>query len=314
MDLRWLGRYNLWRIDCLWWRTLSELPTDVRYVIVSPVRDEEGFIEDTIRCVASQTQLPREWVIVNDGSTDRTGEILDNAAATHPWIQVIHRKDRGYRKAAGGVMEAFHEGLQSLAVEKWEFLVKLDGDLTFSADYFQRCFDEFARDLRLGICGGVVVHEQNGVQQVEKHPLFHVRGATKIYRQECWRQIEPLLIAPGWDTLDEVNANMRGWTTRSLPDVRLLHRRFTGEAQGQLRNFMKNGLACYITGYHPLFMLVKCVGRFFRRPYVTASVGLVLGYVRGYVRRVPRAPDAELIRYLRRQQLRRLLGMSSIWK
>ena len=158
------------------------------------------------------------------------------------------------------------------------------------------------------------MHEHNGVQEVEKHPLFHVRGATKIYRQECWRQIEPLLIAPGWDTLDEVNANMRGWTTRSLPDVRLLHRRLTGEAQGQLRNFMKNGLACYICGYHPLFMVVKCGGRMLRRPYISGSVGLVLGYLSGYVRRVPRAPDKELTRYLRRQQLRRLLGMSSIWK
>lgn len=285
-----------------------------RYVIVSPVRDEEQNIDATIDSVARQSVLPQQWVLVNDGSTDRTGEILDRAAVAHRWLSVIHRNDRGFRAPGTGVIDAFYEGYHSLRAVDWEFVVKLDGDLVLPTDYFEKCFAEFAREPRLGISGGIVYHLANGKEVIEPNPRFHVRGATKIYRRECWEAIGGLLKAPGWDTLDEVKAQMLGWSTRSLPELRLLHLRPTGLADGSWRNAVKNGRANYFSGYHPLFMLLKCVKRLFEPPYGTASAGLLVGFISGYLYRLPQVDSPALIGYLRRQQVRRLLMRDSIWR
>ncbi len=117
-----------------------------KYVIISPVRDEEAYLRFTIESVLAQTIRPIEWVIVNDGSTDRTGSIIDEYAARHSWIRPVHRQNRGFRKAGGGVVEAFNEGYRSLSTDDWEFVVKLDGDLTFNPDYFERSLRNFERD------------------------------------------------------------------------------------------------------------------------------------------------------------------------
>src|SRR5271170_928945 len=107
-----------------------------RYVIITPVRDEEKYIEVTIESVVRQTTRPVEWMIVDDGSVDLTGEIIDRYAAQYSWIRVVHRANRGFRKSGGGVMEAFYDGFNALQCKDWEFIVKLDGDLSFAAEYF----------------------------------------------------------------------------------------------------------------------------------------------------------------------------------
>jgi poly-beta-1,6-N-acetyl-D-glucosamine synthase len=285
-----------------------------RYVIITPVRDEEKFVEATIRSVTCQTNLPSEWVIVDDGSTDSTGKILDRHAAQFPWIHIVHRPNRGYRKSGGGVMEAFYAGYNSLRCDDWEFIVKLDGDLTFSSDYFEKCLAHFNRQPELGIGGGEIYHSLGGELKLEANPRFHVRGATKIYRRSCWEGIGGLWMAPGWDTIDEVKANMIGWKTRSFSELHLLHHRFTGSAEGLLRDRVKHGLACYVSGYHPLFVAAKCVPRLAQKPYLIGSAAIFYGFLKGYLTRAPRVSDPRMIDYLRTQQLRRLVGLETIWK
>lgn len=285
-----------------------------RYVIISPVRDEERYLQETIRSVAGQTLLPAEWVIVNDGSRDGTGAIIDHSAAVYPWITPVHRGDRGFRKAGGGVIDAFYDGYRALRTPEWDFIVKLDGDLSFAADYFARCFAHFAADGLLGIGGGMIYHHIDGRLELEKQPLFHVRGATKIYRHECWAALGGLLAAPGWDTLDELKATMLGWRTQSFADLQLLHHRHTGAADGAWRNAVKNGLANYVSGYHPLFMLAKCLKRLAAKPYLLGATGLLYGYLRGYCSGTARVDDAALIGFIREQQLRKLMLRPSVWK
>lgn len=285
-----------------------------RYVIVTPTRDEERHIERTIESVLGQSVLPAEWLIVDDGSTDRTGAIIDRYADHVPWIRAFHRVNRGFRKAGGGVIEAFYDGYNCLATEDWEFIVKLDGDLAFSPDYFERCFAHFHIEPRLGIGGGEIYHEINGQLKLEVNPTFHVRGATKIYRKACWEAIGGLWMAPGWDTIDEVKANMLGWTTHSFPDLRLIHHRLTGSADGLLRDRVKLGMACYVSGYHPLFVAAKCLSRLARKPYVVGAAAIAFGFLKGYFAHKPQVRDAQLIRYLRNQQLRRLCGLKTIWR
>ena len=287
----------------------------VNYVVITPVRNEVEFVGRTIQSMASQTMTPQQWVIVDDGSSDGTGDVLAAATERHAWIKVVRRKDRGFRHSGSGVVQAFEDGLAAVDAPDWQFLVKLDGDLAFDADYFAASLGHFAKDPSLGIAGGVVYVSVDGQWKVDSpgDPPFHVRGATKIYRRACWEQISPLPAYPGWDTIDEVKANMHGWRTRSLRGIPLYQQRATGGADGAWRNWLKNGLANYVTGYHPLFMLGKCVKRLWGAPPVVPAIALWLGFCSGYVRRGPRLREMDVVRYLRQQQLRRLFMRSSIY-
>jgi biofilm PGA synthesis N-glycosyltransferase PgaC len=286
----------------------------IKYVIVSPVRDEEQYVVETIRSVTSQTVRPEEWVIVDDGSSDATGKIIDDYARKYPWIKALHRPDRGSRVPGSGVMEAFYTGYQSLNSLDWDFIVKLDGDVGLNPDYFEKCFERFNEDPKLGMCGGAMYCIKNGQMQLESHPLLHVRGPIKLYRRSCWDAIGGLMNAPGWDTVDEVQANRLGWHTKTFLDLKAIHYRPTGAAQGAWRNSVKLGRADFISGYHPVFEIVKCLIRLFRKPYVVNAIAQGYGFFSGYTKRIPRVEDPALIRYIRSQQMRRLFMMKSIWK
>lgn len=287
--------------------------SEARYVIVTPVRNEDTYLEKHLASVVRQTIRPTEWIIVDDGSTDMTGAIVDRWASQHAWIKSLHRGDRGFRQAGTGVIEAFNDGYHALETHDWNFLVKLDGDLILSPDYFERCAEEFAKDARLGIGGGIVSDREDASLKFEQGPSFHVRGAVKMYRRACWDAIGGLITSPGWDTVDELKANYLGWHTRSFTDLRVLHCRRTGAVDGRWKDAIKNGRANYVTGYHPVFMFLKCLRRALNKPYVVEALGLFYGFVSGYIRRIPQVEDPALIKYIRRQQLRRLFLLKSIW-
>lgn len=286
----------------------------IRYVIITPARNEAENLQNNIASVTSQTIRPAEWILVDDGSTDATKAIADRCASGHTWVRVVQRRDRGFRHAGTGVIEAFYDGYRELKTQDWEYLVKLDADLVFSDDYFEKCFEQFKSDPQLGIGGGTLYHVINDHIVMENHQSFHVRGATKIYRRACWEALGGLLTSPGWDTVDELKAHFLGWQTRSFPDTKVRHQRPTGAVDGTWRNAVKHGLANYVAGYHPLFVLVKCLKRALHQPYLVESAGILFGFLGGYARRFPRPDDPAFMRYVRAQQLRRLIFLDSIWK
>jgi glycosyltransferase involved in cell wall biosynthesis len=284
-------------------------------VVITPARDEAGHIERTIESMAAQYVPPAQWIVIDDGSTDGTGEILDRWSTRLPWMTVVHRGDRGHRAPGGGVVEAFYAGYAQLRVHAWDYIAKLDADLSFAPDYFESCLRFFELDPLLGVGGGIVCRHEKGQLVVDSKgdPPFHVRGATKIYRRHCWDQIGPLAKAPGWDTIDEVKANFHGWTSRTFERTPVIQHKPTGSADGHWRNAYKNGLANYMTGYHPLFMLAKCARRVARRPWQVEAVALMAGFCSGYLKRLPQGIDREAICYLRQQQIRRLCLRRSIY-
>lgn len=285
-----------------------------RYVVVTPIRDEEAYLRLTVESIIKQTVLPREYVLVNDGSKDRTGYIIEEYAREYPWIRAVHREDRGYRKWGAGIIEAFYDGFHALKTSEWDFMCKLDGDLSFAPEYFEGMFGKFAAQPKLGIGGGFLYHVENGERHLERHPVFHVRGGAKIYRRACWDGIGGLWVGPGSDTVDEVKANMLGWSTMSFMDLQMEHHRWTGATYGRWGGVVKNGKTDYVSGYHPLFVLAKAAARIGQRPYILGSFALIYGYLAAYLEKIPRVDDPALIQYLQRQQLAKLAGKETIWK
>jgi glycosyltransferase involved in cell wall biosynthesis len=285
------------------------------YIIITPARNEAAHVQKTIDSIVAQTLRPSRWIIVNDGSSDDTAKIIRAAAAQHSWITVVDRPDRGRREAGGGVIATFYDGYKLIAEHPWEFVVKLDGDLSFGPDYFKDCLAEFGKNPKLGIGGGACCLEINGQVQVEfpNDPSYHVRGPTKLYRRACWQDIGGLVKAPGWDGIDEIKANMHGWQTRTFPQIRLVHHRPTGSAYGSWTDSVKCGLANYITGYHPVFIVCKCAKRFLAKPFSLAPLALFTGFLKGYVKKMPQVDDKELIHYLRQQQWRALTFRKNLW-
>lgn len=285
------------------------------YVVITPVRNEAEFLRQTVDSFVSQTLKPQKWVIVNDGSTDDTRLIMDAASKEHSWIVCVHRVDRGKREAGGGVMAAFYDGYELVANERWQYIVKFDGDLRFPSTYFEDCLRKFEANPKLGIGGGTCCLEGKGQLAPEYADApYHVRGPTKMYRRECWSAIGGLIKAVGWDSVDEIKANMLGWQTRTFPEIRLVHLRPTGGAYGIWTDTIKRGLANYITGYHPVFMACKCAKRCFHKPYGVEALALWIGFLKGYVKRIPRVDDREMIRFLRRQQWHALSFRPSLWQ
>lgn len=285
-----------------------------KLIVITPVRDEEKYLARTAESMVKQTARPLQWIIVNDGSQDRTGVIAEEIAKKKPWIMVIHRNDRGHRDSAGGEISAFYYGSNAIVDKNWDFICKLDGDLSFEPNYFEECLNAFQRDSKLGISGGKIYNVVGGRNVYEPHPRFHVRGAVKIYRRDCWESIGGLVCRPGWDTLDEVKAQFYNWRTYTLPNVPVLHHRVTGAAVGSWKNAVKDGVCNYTVGYHPLYMAAKCCKKAFQKPFVIRAAGLWCGFIKGYFTSMKRISSKEIIRYVHNQQLRKMLGRDTIWR
>ena len=252
--------------------------------------------------------------MVDDGSRDDTPDIVREYAKTFPWIRLVERRDRGYAEPGRGVIEAFYAGYERIGHRDFDFIVKLDGDLTFGERYFESLFDRFRENPRLGMASGVCYVEINGGLERENHPEFHVRGPSKVYRRECWEQIGVLVKHLGWDSLDEIKAQYHGWDTRSYKDLVIIHHKVTGKNTGVFRWAIKLGQSDYYCGYHPLFLLAKGLRRLFLPPYVVGGVGILWGYFGNYLRGAERFPEEDVVHFLRNEQLKRLTWRGGIWR
>ena len=279
--------------------------TDVmKYVVISPVRDEARFIDKTLQSMVSQSVKPCEWIIVNDGSKDGTEQIVERYTELYPWMKLINRPDRGFRKRGGGVVDAFYDGYDTIACEDYGIIVKLDGDLSFEAAYFERLLERFAAMSELGIAGGECYVLDGGVWVSEG--THHVRGSTKVYRRECFEAIGGLKRSLGWDGVDVWKARMLGWKTVCFTDLKVLHLRPVGADTGKIKGKIETGRAAYFIGYHPLFMLARGLRRMADKPYVLGGLALLGGYFGDWLTRRERVDDPELINYVRQAQLRAL--------
>lgn len=236
----------------------------MRVLIVSPVRDEERYIGTTLECMCRQTVPPDRWIIVNDGSSDRTGEIVKEYAARHRFITYLELENRGHRLPGQGVVEAFYAGLSIEDWERYDVIAKFDGDLEFEPDTLEKILEVFSRFPKAGIVGGVRYErrEEGGPFLRLMVSKCHVGGPYKFYRRECFRQIGGLVKRAGWDGIDEIRAYMNGWITREWEHIAFIHLRPTGMSseEGVRKANMKYGdVAFYMGGYFWYFLLRSLV-------------------------------------------------------
>jgi len=293
---------------------MSALPSR-RYAIVSPVRNEARFIRRTLESVTGQSERPARWVIVDDGSTDETVAIIGEFTASADYIRLLPHAGDDAEKPADRLLwaaeaVAFNAGLREVDLETVQYIVKLDGDLAFGPDYFATLMDEFEKDPSLGMAGGYCYQVDDGVRRKEWNPESHVRGPTKMYRTECFRDVGGIPTVYAWDALDEIKAQMAGWRTRSFPLV-VEHLKPTGTVGGLVRARVRQGIGAYLLGYHPLFLLARGARLALARPRVIGGAAFLAGYVQASFQRPERIVDADTVAYLRRQQLRRLRGLRS---
>ena len=282
-----------------------------KYLVVSPVRNEAQYIEGTIRSMACQTVPPAEWIIVNDGSTDETAELVKRHARSHAWIHLIDREKRQEgqdRQRGKGVIDTFYYGYERRTEEKYQFLVKLDGDVSFEPEYFEFLLQQFAANARLGIAGGTL-YEQLDNKWTLRTALDHVRGPIKTYRRACFDEIGGLERALGWDGIDEWKARSQGWEVRSFAETRVYHHRPTGDATGKLKAKMEQGYGAHYMGYHPLYTIARGILHMTRRPYVLGGMTMMLGHLAAWMQGREQYGDRSVLRYVRRTQRRQLAGL-----
>lgn len=277
------------------------------YVLVTPVRDEVALIGRTIESVAGQSILPREWVIVSDGSTDGTDEIIREKAAVHPWIRLLALPPRSGRSFAAVVHNTI-KGINFLGCKEYEFLGLLDSDVTFQSDYFELLLARFAANPRLGLAGGVVIDVGRPRDRFPRN-REDVPGAVQFFRRECFEKMGGLIPIPegGWDGMTCVQARMAGYETKLITDLVVDHHkpRNVGEG-GAIRRKWQLGLRDYAVGNHPLFEAVKCLGRWSEPPFLLAAVAWWVGYCTAAVQRRQRIVPSNVIAQLRGEQMGRL--------
>ena len=276
-----------------------------RYCLISPCRDEAQYMARTLETVTSQSETPSLWVIVDDGSTDATPEILRDWASRFDYIRIVTRADRGSRKVGPGVIDAFYAGYDTISPNEFDFICKLDLDLDLPPRYFEILMDKLDADPRLGTCSGKPYMALNGKLVSEKCGDENSVGMTKFYRVECFEQIGGFVHQVMWDGIDGHRCRMLGWVAASYdePELRFIHLRPMGSShKGLVTGRLRHGFGQYFMGTSLTYMTASAVFRMTRPPLIIGGLAMWWGYVKSVLERTPRYGDDEFRRFLRRYQ------------
>jgi len=278
---------------------------DRRYVIISPCRDEAEFMRSTLDTIVAQTMQPALWLIVDDGSTDESPEILAEYAAKHDFIKIFRRKDRGYRKVGAGVVDAFYSGFNEINSNDYNYVCKLDLDLELPPQYFEILMKKMEADPRIGNCSGKPYNRINGNMISERRGDEMSVGMTKFIKMECFKQTGGFVRQVMWDAIDCHKARQIGWKARSWdePELRFVHLRLMGSSQHSIYvGRMRHGFGQFFMGTGPIYMLASSVFRMLERPFVLGGIYMYIGYLKCFFKDTPRLDDKALVKFIRRFQ------------
>jgi poly-beta-1,6-N-acetyl-D-glucosamine synthase len=281
-----------------------------KFIIITPARNEANYIGKIIESIVSQTILPCEWVIVDDGSRDATKTIAERASRAHPWIKVVSREDRGYRSHNFGMIETFYYGLNHIITDDCDFIFLIEADIVLKPKYFEGILSKFAENPRLGIAEGEVYEYRNGKPVKLVTMSWSTNGQAKGWRKKCFHEIEPFAKLH-WDVIDNYKAMMLGWETRTFADeeLEILHLRPIGSSsqKSYCHTMAWVGTLLHFKGTHPLWVLAAASRYMLNYPYVIGGFCIIIGYLQAVLERAEQYDDENFRRWLWKWQKNKLL-------
>jgi len=281
------------------------------YFLITAARNEEALIEDTIRSVVSQTILPIKWIIVSDGSTDRTDEIVSRYSITHPWLELLKMPSHESRDFASKV-RCFNAGYQRAGRYPYDIIGNLDADITFDPGYFEYLLGKFVGNPRLGVAGTPFV-EETGHYDYRYASIEHVSGACQLFRRACFDEIGGYVPVKegGIDWIAVTTARMKGWTTRTFLEQMCYHHRKIGTGgSSRMAALFNYGKKNYMLGGHPLWQLSRSFFHMTKKPYFIGGALLLAGYSWGFVTQMKRPISPELLAFYRCEQMQKLKSIT----
>lgn len=283
------------------------LSNNYSYVLITPARNEEENIEKVIKSMITQTVLPKKWVVISDGSTDGTDDIVKKYSVEHRWIELQRMPEHSDRQFAAKV-SSFNKGYESVRKLDYEIIGNLDADITFDQEYFEFLIDKFAENPRLGVAGTPFV--ENGKHYDYRFTnVEHVSGGCQLFRRRCFEEIGGYVPIKGGgiDWVAVTTARMKGWRTRTFTEKTCLHHRKIGTGNNSvLMSWFKQGCKDYFLGNHPLWEMFRTFYQMSKRPYIIGGSLLLFGYAWAGSKRTKRPISQELISFIRKEQMDRL--------
>ncbi len=278
------------------------------YVIITPAHNEESYIRYILDSVTRQTLLPEQWIIVDDGSTDCTSDIVCKYAKEFPWIKLATNPTFGEKPEGGSkIIRAFYYGYSILDISNYEFIVKLDADLTLPTHYFMEVYKTFSADPTIGMCGGFLTEFSAGKWEKAISADYHLRGAIKAYRKSCFDHIGGIPMTLLWDGIDEMKAMSLGWKVRIL-DLEVQHhrKRSTIINRGLISSYSA-GKQYYKHGYDLFLGFCRSITYGIQiKPYILTTFGFLAGFLSDLIKKSPRAVTPELESFIRKFQYNRI--------
>jgi hypothetical protein len=278
---------------------------NTNYALITAARNEESYIRNTLEAVINQKRHPRRWLIVSDGSTDRTDEFVRDFARRYKFIELVHLGSAATRSFSSKAF-ALNTAYDAIRQDEFDFIGILDADVSVPRDYYDELIARFQSYPRMGLAGGIIVEESDGRWKLRgTDSLKDVSGAIQFFRRRCYDGIGGLIPLRwgGIDTASNVMARQKGWDVRIFPELPVRHHRPTGTADvSPHRSRFRGGMRDFSLGYHPLFEMGKCFRRIFELPYITGSAFGLCGYIWAALTEHKPAMPVDFIRYLRQQQ------------
>jgi glycosyltransferase involved in cell wall biosynthesis len=280
----------------------------MKYVLITSARNEESYIGKTLDSVVAQTLLPEHWVIIDDGSTDRTAEIVEEYVTRFPWISLIRRANRPNRNFAGKA-DAVNSGFKFLETAKFDVVGNVDADISFGPDLMEFLMQQFSAEPRLGVAGAPYLEGDFDSARDSFEGENFVAGQLQLFRRGCFEEIGgyPRSRAGGIDWIAVMTARMKGWKTRSFAEKRFVHHRLMSTAErGLLAAYFSYGQKDYYLGGSPLWEIFRVGFRAMKKPYLIGALAVLCGYCQAALSRADRPVSVELMRFHRHNQLKKL--------
>lgn len=282
----------------------------IKYVLITAARNEEKYIENTIKTIIAQTVLPIKWIIVSDGSTDRTDEIVMQYSARYNFIHLMRKTANMNGQADfSSKVNAIKMGYEMLARLEYDFIGILDGDVTFDSYYYEKILKKFAENSKLGIAGGIILdqYDNHCIRRSPNRSNF-VSGCVQLFHRKCYEDIGGLfpIREGGEDTVAAITAQMKGWVTEAFEELKVYHHKHSEATRGTLKEAFRSGRMSYALGCHPLFEILKSIKSITTGPYFLFAMTRMCGYFLPYLKKQRRPVTKEFILFLRKEQLSQL--------